>query len=63
MFEEYKVMNKIICYVKYEGMNLFTMIDVLKRIVRCEELGILAPFESVCFEHALSKACHYATFN
>jgi hypothetical protein len=56
-------MNKIICYVKYEGMNLFTMIDVLKRIVRCEELGILAPFESVCFEHALSKACHYATFN
>jgi hypothetical protein len=24
---------------------------------------ILAPFEGVCFGHALSKACQYATFN
>jgi hypothetical protein len=39
------------------------MTNDLKQIVRCEELGMLAPFESVCFEHALSKACQYTTFN
>jgi hypothetical protein len=39
------LINKIICYVKDEGTNLFTMTYVLKQIVNCEELGILAPFK------------------
>jgi hypothetical protein len=43
--------------VKDEGTNLSTMTNVLTQIVTCEELGIQAPFESVCFGHALSKAC------
>jgi hypothetical protein len=42
--------------VKDEGKNLSTMINALKQIVSCENLGILAPFEGVCFGHALSKA-------
>jgi hypothetical protein len=33
------------------------MTNVLKQIVNYEELGILAPFEGVCFGHALFKAC------
>jgi hypothetical protein len=57
LFEEYKLTNKIICYIKNEGMNLFTMTNVIKQIVNCEGLGILAPFASVYFGHALSKAC------
>ncbi len=56
LFEEYKFINKIICCVKDEGKNLSTMINALKQIVSCENLGILAPFEGVCFGHALSKA-------
>ncbi len=60
MFEECKLTNKIICYVKDESTNLFTMTYVLKQIVNCEELGILAPFKCVCFGHALFKACQYA---
>jgi hypothetical protein len=45
LFEEYKLTNKIICYIKNEGMDLFTMTNVLKQIVNCEGLGILAPFK------------------
>jgi hypothetical protein len=43
--------------VKDEGKNLSTMTNVFKQIVNYEKLGILAPFEGVCFGHALSKTC------
>ncbi len=56
MFEKYKFINKSICYVKDDNKNLSTMINALKQFVSCEKLGILAPFESVCFGHALFKA-------
>jgi hypothetical protein len=56
LFEKYKLIKKIICYVKYESTNLFTMTIVFKQIASCEELGILAPFEGVCFGHAIFKA-------
>jgi hypothetical protein len=36
------------------------MTNALKQIVNYEKLKILAPFESVCFRHALFKACQYA---
>jgi hypothetical protein len=38
--------------VKNEGPNPSIMTNVLKQIVSCERLGILAPFEGVCFGHA-----------
>jgi len=56
LFEKYKFINKSICYVKDDNKNLSTMINALKQFVSCEKLGILAPFESVCFGHALFKA-------
>jgi len=37
--------------------------NVFKQIVNCKKLGILAPFEGVCFNHALLKTCQYATFH
>jgi len=43
--------------VKNEGTNLLILTNVLKQIVSYEKLGIFAPFESVCFGHALSEAC------
>jgi hypothetical protein len=49
--------------MKDEGTNLFIMTNVFKQIVSFEKLVILALFEGVCFGHALSKACQYATFN
>jgi hypothetical protein len=39
------------------------MTNVLKQIVNYERLGKLAPCEGVCFGHALSKTCQYATSN
>jgi hypothetical protein len=62
-FEEYKLINKIIYYVKDEGTNLSIMTNVFKQILICEKMGILAPFEGVCFGHALFKVCQYATSN
>ncbi len=55
------MINKIIRCVKDEGTDLSTMTNVLKQIVSYERLGILAPCEGVCFRHALSKTCQYAT--
>jgi hypothetical protein len=43
--------------VKNEGTNLLILTNVLKQIVSYEKLGIFAPFESVCFGHALFEAC------
>jgi hypothetical protein len=34
-----------------------------KQTVICEKLEILAPFEGVCFGHALFKICQYAISN
>jgi len=42
--------------MKDEGTNLFTITNVFKQTVSYEDLGILEPFESVCFGHALFKA-------
>jgi hypothetical protein len=39
------------------------MTNALKHIITCEELGMQAPFEGVCFGHAFFKVCQYATFN
>jgi hypothetical protein len=57
LFEEYKLINKITCYMKDEGTNLSTMTTIIKLNVSCEELVIHAPFEGVCFGNALFKAC------
>ncbi len=40
-FKKYKLIKKIICYVKHESTNLFTMTIAFKQIVKYEELGML----------------------
>ncbi len=52
LFEEYKLIKIFFCYVKDESLNLSIMTNVLKQVVTCEGLGILAPFEGVYFGHA-----------
>jgi hypothetical protein len=42
-------------YVKDEGSNLATMTSTLTYVVSCEVLGLLAPFVSSCWDHAMSK--------
>jgi len=63
LFEKYKLISKIICYVKDESTNMSIMTNLLKQVVSYETLEILAPFEGVCFGHALFKACQYGIFD
>lgn len=55
LFEEYKLINKITCYMKDEGKFLTTMTTILKLNVSSEDLGIHAPFEGVCFGNTLLR--------
>jgi hypothetical protein len=45
--------------VKDEGTNLFRIINALKSIVSCDDLGIPKSLEGVYFGHAFSKAYQY----
>jgi len=44
--------------MKDESTNLFIMTNIFKQTISFEKFMILAPFEGVCFGHALFKACH-----
>jgi hypothetical protein len=39
------------------------MTCTLKIIIRCDILGLEESYQSICFGHAFSKACQYATTN
>jgi hypothetical protein len=40
LFEKYKLLNEIICYVKDERTNLYTLTNVFRSVVSYEDLGI-----------------------
>ncbi len=63
LLDIYGLRNKIIVYVKDEGSNLNTLIDILKSIIQCETLGLEESFQGTCFDHVFSKVCQYATTN
>jgi hypothetical protein len=41
-------------HVKNESSNLHTCVNALNFIVSCNNLGLLEPFNGLCFGHALS---------
>jgi hypothetical protein len=45
LFDQYGLRNKIITYVKDEGLNLNIMTIVLKCVVKCEVLGLDENFQ------------------
>jgi hypothetical protein len=44
LLDAYGLRNKIIAYVKDEGSNLNTLINVLKFLIKCETLGLKESF-------------------
>jgi hypothetical protein len=54
---------EILAYMKDERSNLKTWASALNLIIFCVSLAMLKPFDQVCFGHALSKACQYATMD
>jgi len=55
MLEKFGLSSKILCYVKDEGTNLWTMTTTLKLVISCEAFNLLAPFDGACFGHVISK--------
>jgi hypothetical protein len=39
------------------------MTSTLNVIISCDILGLEESYQSICFGHAFSKACQYATIN
>jgi len=52
---KFRLLNKIIAFVKDEETNLTTMTTTLKNILSCHILDLLAPFAQTCLGHVMSK--------
>jgi hypothetical protein len=57
---EFNLTNKVIAYVKHEGINLNFLTTTFIFIVSCEPLQLPQLFVGFCFGHVMSKACQYA---
>jgi hypothetical protein len=57
----FRLLNKVIAFVKDKGVNLGTMTTTLKSIVFCDMLDPPTPFARTCWGHAMSKTTQYAT--
>jgi hypothetical protein len=51
--------GKRMVYVKNESSKLHTCVNALNFILSCNNLGLLEPFDGLCFGHALSKVRQY----
>jgi len=49
--------------MKDEGLNLNTLTNVLKYVIKCETLSLEESFHGTYFGHVFSKVCQYATTN
>ncbi len=61
LLDNYALRKRIITYVKDGESNINIMTTILKSIVSCDMLGLEEIFKGICFGHAFSKACQYAT--
>lgn len=57
-FDNYKLLNKVITYVKDEGANLSILITMLTSIVSYVPFRLPQPYVANCFGHATSKCCN-----
>ncbi len=53
----------MIAFVKYEGKNLTYMMTELHSIIDYHMLKFQNIYESICFNHIMSKACYYVTID
>jgi hypothetical protein len=63
LLDRFALIEKIVVYVKDEGSNLQTCASAMNSIISCNSMGLLEPIDGLCFGHALSKVCQYATTN
>ncbi len=51
----YNLLDKVIAYVKDEGINLKTLTTTLINIVSCFPFSLPQPYVASCYGHAMSK--------
>ncbi len=61
MLDSFRLLDKVITYVKDEGSNLNTLTFALTFIVSCFAFQQACPFVGSCFGHAMSKEAQYVT--
>jgi hypothetical protein len=55
LLDSFRLLDKVITYVKDEGSNLNTLTFALTFIVSCFAFQQACPFVGSCFGHAMSK--------
>jgi len=55
--------QKTLAFLKDEWSNLQTCASALTSIVSYNNLGLLKPFDGICFRHAMLKVCEYVIIN
>jgi len=61
LLEKFGLIHHVLAFVKDEGKNLGSMTVTLWFTGECKPLKISWVYEGTCFEHVMSKVCHYAT--
>jgi hypothetical protein len=49
LLSSYKLLDKVIAYVKDESENLFTLARTFSFVVKCVPLAIETPWQGTCF--------------
>jgi hypothetical protein len=57
LLRKFQMTNKIVFYVKDEGLNLGTLDSALTFVVIHELLDLSKPYVGTCFGHLMSKCC------
>jgi hypothetical protein len=61
--DKYGLKNKIIAFVKSEGLNFNATTNALKSKASFEYLDLDKKIQGIYFVHAFSNACQYCTSN
>jgi hypothetical protein len=55
LLARYELLDKVLSYVKDEGVNLSTFIMALTNIISCAPLMLPQPYATIYYGHAMSK--------
>jgi hypothetical protein len=58
--DPFGLLDKVIAYIKDQGLNLNILTYGLTFVVSCFALQLACPFVRSCFGHAMSKVTQYA---
>jgi hypothetical protein len=57
LLSKFKLVHRVIAFVKDEGNNLTSMASTLCSIIDYQPLRLFNVYEGICFGHVMYKAC------